>query len=207
MARNYRGTFLRAFMSKKRSHKLLDLVPHPRYGTRIRPSDYTPDAATVRNSFWGYQGETIFPETAIPATVQKQNYSVIPRGWYVDILKKCRDCRRQFIFYAEEQRHWYEELGFTIDADCVRCPECRKKDQTLWRRFQRFSSAIGRDDLTDDEFAMLVRDAVFVWDNGLLKKRDKLNRLRNLARRRIPDHAATREIESLCAVGGPPTFS
>ncbi len=151
----------------------------------------------MRASFWGYNGETIYPETAIPANVQKQNFSVIPRGWYVDILKKCRDCRRKFIFYAEEQRHWYEVLGFTIDADCVRCPECRKKDQTLRRRFQRFSSAIGRDDLTDDEFATLVGDTVFVWDNGLLKKRDKLKWIRNQARRRIPDHAATHEIDML----------
>jgi len=187
-------------MSKKRSHKLLDVVPHPRYGTRILPSRYNADAATVRDSFWGYRGETIYPETAIPANVQKQNFSCIPRGWYVDILKNCRDCRRQFIFYAAEQQYWYEELGFTIDADCVRCPVCRKADQTLRRRFQRYSSAIGRNDLTDEEFVTLVRDAVFVWDNGLLKKRDKLNRLRNQARRRIPDHAATREIESLCAV-------
>jgi hypothetical protein len=131
--------------------------------------------------------------------VHKQNFGVIPRGWYADILKKCRDCRRKFIFYAEEQRHWYEVLGFTIDADCVRCPECRRADQTLRRRFQRYSNAIARTDLTDDEFATLVGDAAFVWDNGLLKKRDKLKRIRNQARRRIPNHPATREIDLLIA--------
>jgi hypothetical protein len=186
-------------MFKKRSHKLLDVVPHPRYGTRIQPSGYSVDAATVESSFWGYKGEVIYPETAIPANLQKQNFPTFPRRWYVDILKKCRACRRQFIFYAAEQQYWYEVLRFTIDADCVRCPACRKTDQTLRRRFQRFSNAIGRKDLTDDEFAMLIRDAVFVWDNGLMKKRDKLNRLRNLAHKRIPDHPATREIDSLCA--------
>ena len=184
-------------MSKKRRHKLLDVVTHPRYGSRIRPSGYNVDAATVRESFWGYKCETIFPESAIPANLQRQSDATFPRGWYVDVLKKCRDCRRQFIFYAEEQRHWYETLGFTIDADCVRCPICRKADQTLRRRFQRFSNAIGRTDLTDDEFITLVRDAIFAWDNGLLKKRDKLNRIRNQARRRIPDHAATAEISRL----------
>jgi hypothetical protein len=184
-------------MSKKRNHKLLDLVPHPRYGTRIRPSAYAVDAATVQSSFWRYSSETIFPETAIPANLHKQSYATIPCRWYVDILKKCRDCRRKYIFYAVEQQHWYEVLGFTLDSDCVRCPVCRKTDQTLRRRFQRFSNAIGRADLTDGELATLLRDAVFVWDNGLLKKRDKLNRLRNLAHRRIPNDVATREIDRL----------
>jgi hypothetical protein len=185
-------------MSKKK-HRLPDLVKHPRFGTGIRPSGYKVDADTVRDSFLRYRLETIFPETAIPANLQKQNYSTFPCRWYVDVLKKCRDCRRHFVFYAAEQRHWYEVLGFKLDADCVRCPACRKTDQTLRTRFQRFSKAIQRTDLSDEELAILVRDAVFLWDNGLLSKRDKLNRLRNQARRRIPGHAATREIESVTA--------
>jgi hypothetical protein len=176
-----------------------DLVKHPRFGTTIRRSGFTVDADTVLDSFWRYRFETIFIETAIPANLQKQNYNMIPCGWYVDVLKTCRDCRRRFIFYAVEQQHWYEVLGFKLDADCVRCPECRKTDQTLRRRFQRFSKAVQRTDLSDDELATLVEDAIFMWDNGLLTKRDKLNRIRNRARRTIPDHPSTRQIENLTA--------
>lgn len=185
--------------SKKKRGAPNDLVPHPRFGTAIRPAGFEVDADTVCKSFWRYRTETIFPETAIPANWQKQNYGTIPCGWYVDVLKTCRDCRRNFIFYAVEQRYWYEVLRFKLDADCVRCPECRKTDQTLRRRFLRFSKAIARTDLSDDELATLVGDAVFLWDNGLLSKRDKLNRLRNLSRRRIPDRAATRHIQLLTA--------
>lgn len=185
--------------SKKKRSATIDLVQHPRFGTAIRPAGFEVDADTVRKSFWRYGRETIFPETAIPANLQKHNYSTIPCGWYVDVLKTCRGCRRKFIFYAVEQRHWYEVLRFKLDADCVKCPECRKTDQTLRRRFQRFSKAIQRTDLSDDELATLVLDAVFLWDNGLLSKRDKLNRLRNLSRSRIPDRSATRVIQLLTA--------
>jgi ssDNA-binding Zn-finger/Zn-ribbon topoisomerase 1 len=186
-------------MAKKKHSPLPDVVPHPRYGKTIRRSDYDIDAGTVRGASWRYSRATIFPETAIPANLRKQTPATVPCRWYVDILERCVDCRRHFIFYAAEQQHWYEVLGFKIDAGCVRCPECRKTDQTLRRRFQRFSQAVGRNDLTDDEFVTLVRDAIFVWTNGLLKKPDKLNRIRNQARRRIPDHAETREIERLAA--------
>lgn len=185
--------------SKKKCGVPDGLVKHPRFGTAVRPSGFEVDVDIVRKSFWRYRSEVIFPETAIPANLQKQSYATIPCGWYVDVLKNCRSCRRKFIFYAVEQRHWYEVLKFKLDADCVRCPECRKTDQTLRRRFQRFSKAVQRTDLSDSELEILVRDAVFLWDNGLLSKREKLNRIRNLSRRRIPNCQATRVIEILTA--------
>jgi len=45
--------------------------------------------------------------------------------------------------------------------------------------------------------ATLVHDAVFLWEHGLLKKKDSLYRLRKMARSRIPDHGATRSISAL----------
>jgi hypothetical protein len=148
-------------------------------------------------SFWGYEGQTIFPESAIPANVSRQNYTVLPRRYYVDILKQCRECRRPFIFFAREQEHWYEKLGFTIDADCVRCVECRKSEQRLQRRLKRYSHAIPRDDLDDRELATLVEDAVFLFEVGVLRDEQRLRRLRNLARRRIPQSTATESIGQL----------
>jgi hypothetical protein len=130
-------------MSQKKISMPTNLVKHPRFGTTIRPSGADVDAQAVRKSFWRYSSEKkIFPETAIPANTQKQNYSMFPCVWYVDVLRTCRDCGRPFIFYAVEQRRWYEVLGFKLNANCVRCPECRKTDQTLRRRFQRFSKAV-----------------------------------------------------------------
>lgn len=184
-------------MSSKRRALPSNLVPHSRFGKTIRRSDYDVDDAAIRSECPKDDDEVIFPESAIPADLRRQNYMTVPRRWYVDVLKTCRNCRRRFIFYAAEQKYWYENLRIPIYAACAKCPECRKTNQTLRRRFQRFSQAVTRSDLTDDDFATLVLDAVFLWENGILQKREKLNRLRSQARRRIPNRRATREIEEL----------
>ena len=184
-------------MSEKVRHKLRHLVPHPRFGCAVRPSGHVVSAEEIRDSYWGYPTQTVFPESAVPANIAKQNYSTFPRTYYVDILKKCRDCNRGFLFFAEEQQYWYEELGFHIDADCVRCSECRKHDQTTRQRFQRYSEYIGADDLSDDSLAILIDDAVFLWEHGMLKNQHNLGRLKNLANRRIPNHPTTEAINKL----------
>ena len=54
----------------------------------------------------------------------------VPRYFYVDRSLRCRDCGAGFVFSAGEQRHWYETLGFRLDATAVRCLDCRR----AWRR-------------------------------------------------------------------------
>lgn len=176
-----------------------DVVPHPRYGDTIVPSGCTVSAEVVRSSYWRYHQDTIFPESAIPANTARQNFSVFPRGFYVDTLRQCRTCGRSFIFFAREQQHWYEVLGFYVDADCIHCPECRKSDQQLRRRFQRYSANIGRTDNNDQELETLIDDAVFLWQAGVLRDEQKLRRLRNLARERLPDNPVMKNMERVLA--------
>ena len=186
-------------MPKSTRHKLQDIVPHPRYGDAVVPSGSKASPKEVRASFWRYGSDTIFPESAIRADTTRQNFTVFPRGYYVDALRKCRTCGRPFIFFAREQQHWYETLGFHIDADCVHCPECRRSDQQLRRRFQRYSESIGRADIDDRDLVTLVGDAVFLWEAGVLRDEQRLRRLRNLARRRIPGSTATTGIDRVIA--------
>ena len=108
------------------------------------------------------------PGTAIEADPSLQQNPTVPVTHYYDVERVCRDCHRPFIFFAEEQRHWYEELGFPLDADCVRCPECRKKEQTLARKrrqFEQLSHIKDRDwkaDLSMAECALtLVEQGIF----------------------------------------------
>ena len=147
-----------------------------------------------------YDRPPVFPESAIPADVSRQNYSVMPRPYYVDMLKGCRKCERDFIFFAREQQYWYEELGFCIDADCVHCPECRRSIRQLRQVFQRFSRLIGRGidgDLSEQELVTLLEDAVFLWEAGVLSNEHKLRRLKNLAKARIAESEATTAIDRL----------
>lgn len=175
---------------------LEDIVPHPRFGALPHLPGGIPTTHAVRQRY-AYQMQIVFPETKTAADPEKQNYTVIPRAYYVDVLKQCRDCNRRFIFFAREQRHWYEELKFVIDADCVHCPECRKSTRKLRRRFARYSETINAPDLDDDTLATLMSDAVFLWNHSLLNDEQKLRRLRNLGIKRIPDHPVVNTITRL----------
>ncbi|GJM07834.1 MAG: hypothetical protein DHS20C11_01100 [Lysobacteraceae bacterium] len=98
-------------MSKKRKSKYKAYVPHPRYGDKPVYSGESFTLEEIHSAFWRYRGEAVFPESAVAADVDKQNYSIFPRKVYVDIEKACRECGRHFLFYALEQRYWFEELG------------------------------------------------------------------------------------------------
>jgi hypothetical protein len=172
-------------------------VPHPRYGSSFIESAYNVAEETVRDSFWGYANATIHVPSAIPADTTKQNFTVFPRGYYVDILKSCRDCKHKFIFFALEQKHWYEELGFYIDADCVRCTNCRSEGRETKMRFKRFSDSIGIDDPTDEVLETLIGDTTFLWRKEVYRNENGLRRLKNLANKRIPNCDATVEINRM----------
>ena len=157
----------------------------------------------IRRSFWRYalavavmpnfsikpgrtpagcvSSDCIFVSSAISADVYKQKYGVFPRRFYIDTLKQCRDCGKSFIFFALEQRHWYEALGFWIDSDCVRCSICRVKDQRIRKAQQRYSDRVIKiPSLSEREFSTLLRDGLLLAESGLLKDDTKLRRLRNI---------------------------
>lgn len=172
------------------------IVPHPRFGDRSVPSGHDVPREIIKRCYC-YDRPPVFPESAIPADVSRQHYTVRPRLCYVDILKTCHKCERQFLFFAREQRHWYEELGFWVDADCVHCPECRRANHHLRRRFQRYSRLISAEAIGDEDLARLVDDAVFLFTEGVLRNEQRLRRLKNLARSRIPESEASRAVLNL----------
>jgi len=159
-----------------------------------------PTEKEIRKSYPGYSADTqIYPESVLIADATKQNYTVVPRRYYVDFLESCRICQHEFIFYATEQRHWYETLGFYIHAACVLCPKCRTTDQTFRRRFTRYSKNVPRKDLTDAEFTTLLGDTLFLYESGLLKTDQQLRRLRNQARKRLPESNILAKLDAALA--------
>ena len=51
----------------------------------------------------------------------------MPNYFYVDIPRRCVECRVDFVFAATEQKHWFEEPKFHFDTIPVRCVTCRRK--------------------------------------------------------------------------------
>ena len=76
------------------------------------------------------------------ADVEKQNYTVCPRCWYVDATFVCRDCKAEFVFSASEQRFWYEDRQFYVDSLPRRCVGCRKMEQALLELKKDYDASI-----------------------------------------------------------------
>lgn len=117
-------------------------VEHPRYGRKPRYTGLNPvtdfDAEPYVYVHWHSGEECRVPNTAIAAATHLQVDATLPVTHYFDVRRKCRDCQRRFLFFAEEQKYWYETLGFGLDSDCVRCVPCRRAHRGLERERARY---------------------------------------------------------------------
>lgn len=136
----------------KRKDEFENYVEHPRYGKRPRITGLNPETDYL-NVFlhWHSREDARIPNTAINADLMKQTPATVAVTHYFDSKRICRDCDKPFIFFAEEQKHWYEELGFGLDSDCVRCPVCRKQQQGLARSKERYEELFHTQNRNDDQ--------------------------------------------------------
>ena len=80
--------------------------------------------------------------TAVRANISQQNFSVCPRHWYVDAELRCSRCDQSFVFSADEQKFWYEDLKFWIDSRPRECVKCRKDLRELKALQQEYDHGI-----------------------------------------------------------------
>ena len=103
------------------------IVVHPVYGAGPTVSGIAVPMDAIRRGARLYGDEEFYPCSVLIADTSRQNFSLYPKKYYVDVLNECLTCGAPFVFFAQEQKHWYETLGFVLDADCVRCVECRSR--------------------------------------------------------------------------------
>lgn len=178
-------------VKRKQLTEATKYVRHRRYGAHSIPSGTAFSEAEIRGGHWSYRGKNIFPESALLADTAKQNYSMYPRHFYVDVAQLCRECGRPFLFFAREQRYWFETLGFYVDADCVHCPECRRDSQAMRRRLRRYSDLRQIEAPTRKELMFMVEDAAYLLERGALRDLNSLGNLKNQARKAIPEFEGT----------------
>lgn len=156
----------------KRSTTALRYVEHTRYGNRPIISGEYWSLNQIRQAYWGYnlRRDRIFPETAITADLSRQNYGYSPRRVYVDMEMTCRTCRRKFLFFALEQKHWFEELGFFCDAQCHHCQDCRHKAHREKRSRQDYDALIAKPEKTPADWARLETLGSALWEAGAITK-------------------------------------
>tara|TARA_B100000745_G_C20102361_1_gene377130 strand:+ start:643 stop:1077 length:435 start_codon:yes stop_codon:yes gene_type:complete len=95
---------------------------------------------------------------------------------YVDTLSRCLRCKRRFYFFAEEQKYWYEDLGFWIEAKCYHCPECRIKNhkvKKLQKEYELLQKLAAPQSGEIKRFRVVARSLLKL---GCIKDRKKLDK-------------------------------
>ena len=155
-------------------------VEHPRYGQGPQITGLNPEidhAAGRVFLHWHSPREVRVPGTAIAADLSRQARATIAVTHYFDAKRRCADCGRPFLFFAAEQKYWYEDLGFPLDSDCVRCVPCRKKQQGLELHRQRYEELFHIRERTSEQNRDLAVSALSLIEGGVFGLRS-LERVR-----------------------------
>ena len=126
-----------------------DFAEHPRYGKTPKLTGRNPQTNYAGRAYlhWHSGPDCRIPDTAIAADLSQQTPATVAVTDYYDVVRRCVDCDRQFIFFAAEQKFWYENLKFPLEADCIRCFDCRRiKRETdyLLARYEELLAVEGR---------------------------------------------------------------
>ncbi|MBN2024806.1 MAG: zinc-ribbon domain-containing protein [Pirellulales bacterium] len=161
-------------------------VEHPRFGNRPRITGLDPRPG-CEGVYLGWRAldDWKIPGTAIVADLSRQTPATVPVTHYFDLKRICRDCGRPFLFFAEEQKHWYEELGFGLDSDCVRCPPCRVRQRGIARKRERYEEIFHVQERTTEQNIEMAECCLCLVEAAVFPPR-QLERVRMLLNR-VPD--------------------
>lgn len=166
------------------AERFADFVPHPRFGTGPRYTDLNPTQPFPHTSIpWNSRdSELRIVGTAIAADPSRQVSRPVQRTHYFDIIRTCRDCQRQFLFFAEEQKFWYEDLQFAPESEAIRCCECRAKKRKHPSPQARYSVLAGLKSRTLDESEEMLTLLLELIEQGRFssKHTNKARQLLNL---------------------------
>jgi len=146
-------------------------VNHPRYGRGPRFTDLQPRDVPPGYRLTTYISKNKIDGTAIEANLERQAFSPMPVLYYFDLKRDCIECGRPFIFFADEQKYWYETLGFVLDADCIRCTDCRNRHQGLERQRRRYEELFHDDRRTIDENFEIAECSLTLMEDGAFHPR------------------------------------
>jgi hypothetical protein len=204
---------------RHKADKYVEFVDHPRYGRRPKVTGLNPNPAdrdvhlhwnaTTREEIvaqfeaatgekWPYDDDWSsysktkrIPNTAVVADLSRQTPATVPVTHYFDLERTCLDCKRPFIFFAAEQKHWYEELGFGLESDCIRCVECRKRQQGIARQREQYETLFHVEHRTEEQTLQMADACLSLIESGIFTARqtERVRRLLNS----IPEDADVRK--------------
>jgi len=178
-------------MKRKKLRPLpANLVPHPRYGLEAYHARVGRPASSPREAFERFGRPEVFPESRLAADRAGWPEWQRPHAFYEDVLKTCERCRRPFIFFAREQKHWVEVLGFHRWSDARECVGCRRLARVERAVLARYVAGARAGRQADPATLLaLVDDATRLVDAGVLKRVERLGALKNRALRACGENA------------------
>lgn len=109
---------------------------HPLYDGPVARKRETGSKPSARELVHAKRVAALHPEVlkthpaAVPADPSRldhiNSYGALPE-YYVDRPFTCRECGKEEIWRARDQKWYYEEAKGHIDATAVRCHACRKR--------------------------------------------------------------------------------
>lgn len=165
-----------------------NFVDHPRYGkgprfTGLDVAD-TPDGSVYCH--WHSPVGVRVPGTAVVADVARQGPATLHVTHYFDAKRVCRKCGRPFLFFAEEQKYWYEDLKFPLEADCLDCAPCRKDEQRLRATRQKYDALFAETTRTEADTLELVDCGLLLVESSVFSVK-MLPKLRGLLKPLLVD--------------------
>lgn len=155
-------------------------VDHPRFGKHPRVTGLNPESDVATGRPWlHWNAADKIPNTAIEADLSRQSPATVPVTHYYDVRRRCRDCDRPFLFFAEEQKHWYEDLGLPLEADCVRCVPCRKRQQGIAAKRERYEELFHNPQRSASENFEMAECCLSLIEEGIFTVR-QTDRVRQL---------------------------
>ena len=173
-----------------------ELVPHPHYG-RSPQLNGVPLKDAAQFGLYEYQPSWTFPTTRIVAVPSRQNYSQMPRPDYFDVLRKCRNCSRWFVFFAKEQQHWFEELQFFVDSACLQCAECRRHERHRKATLRRYAAMLAEPNPDAVQMTQLLTDTLYLYKEGVLHRQPQLDTVITKVAEILPSHEPLEEVRQL----------
>lgn len=166
-------------MKRKYAH----YVEHPRFGRYPQITGLNPESdLTTGQPFLHWNAVNRIANTAVKADLSRQSRATVPVTHYYDVKRTCRDCDRPFIFFAQEQKHWYEDLGLPLEADCVRCVPCRKRQHGIAAKRERYEELFHVQERTPAEDLEMAECCLSLIEDGIFHRR-QTQRVRQLLKR------------------------
>lgn len=165
-------------------------VEHPRYGCQPRLTGLNPQN-NDGNIFLHWHSPLIcrLENTAIAADLHQQVAATIPVTHYYDVKRQCRDCERMFIFFAAEQKYWYEKLQFPLESDCIRCYSCRAKQRQIAHNLKQYESLFHVANRTTEQTLTMTECCLFLIENQIFDPTPKLTQQIRRLLNTVPNEA------------------